>query len=396
MNRLVEEGSRSKQAIPEKSAVFSYRSMHRSISACGVFERILRPAIVKNDGLTTFWPHIQQAISRAKQAGIAEPIVIGAIPFDTSQPSYLYIPNEYQFVSASGIEDGALEQIHKKKRIVSTKNTPESSQFKSSVISALNYLQTREIKKVVLSRIVEIELAQEIDCQEIINNLRLQNAGGYHFSLPLPDGSILLGASPELLIRKHGDLIHSQPLAGSICRHSDIEQDRVHAGQLFDSDKDLREHRMVVDDIQQHLSPHCHYLHVPDAPSLLSTDTMWHLSTSIRGELRQPETSVIQLACLLHPTPALCGTPTAAARRLIAELEPYDRGVFSGIVGWCDANGDGEWAIAIRCGIVRHKSVRFFAGAGIVEGSEPQKEWEEVTGKLGTMLRAFGLQTESV
>lgn len=103
--------------------------------------------------------------------------------------------------------------------------------------------------------------------------------------------------------------------------------------------------------------------------------------------------TALQVACQLHPTPALCGFPTQEARQLIAELEPHDRGVFSGIVGWCDANGDGEWAIAIRCGTIKHNKVRLFAGAGIVEASVPEDEWAETAAKLNTMLNAFGLNS---
>ncbi|QTF08742.1 isochorismate synthase [Brenneria izadpanahii] len=396
MNELATEFSGDGPPGCDESASFSYRSAHRCIDASGIFERISRPAMLKNADDRAFWLHIKQAMNRAKQAGVEAPIVVGAIPFDASQPSCLYIPKEYQFISASTADAKTLNSIDKINSIISIKNIPEAPQFKSAVASALNYFQNGEIRKVVLSRMVEIELEQKIDRQNIINNLRLRNPGGYHFSLPLPDGGILLGASPELLIRKEGRFIHSQPLAGSAPRHSDSRQDKTNASQLLDSEKDRHEHRIVVDDIRQHLSSLCRDLTLPETPSLLSTDTMWHLATAIRGELAQAETSVIQLACLLHPTPALCGTPTAAARDLIALLEPYDRGVFSGIVGWCDANGDGEWAIAIRCGIVQRRLVRFFAGAGIVAGSEPHKEWAEVSGKLGTMLRAFGLHTEDI
>lgn len=120
---------------------------------------------------------------------------------------------------------------------------------------------------------------------------------------------------------------------------------------------------------------------------------MWHLSTRIRGELLNPNLNVMQLACLLHPTPALCGFPTESAHQLIADLEPHDRGLFSGIVGWCDANGDGEWAIVIRSGLLRGNRVRLFAGAGIVAASTPQAEWMETAAKLGTMLNAFGLNS---
>ena len=168
---------------------------------------------------------------------------------------------------------------------------------------------------------------------------------------------MLIGASPELLIRKQGGEIHTNPLAGSARRQDDPQQDRLGSERLMRSTKDKYEHKLVIDDIRRHLAPLCASLSVPSGPSLLSTGTMWHLSTRIRGELLNPNLNVMQLACLLHPTPALCGFPTESARQLIADLEPHDRGLFSGIVGWCDANGDangdGEWAIVIRSGLLR-------------------------------------------
>lgn len=381
----------------QQPAEFSYCSAHRCVSTSGIFERISLPAESEANGGEALWRAVQAAMARATRQGISAPLVVGAIPFDTRQPSCLFIPQRYRFSDQPG--GGAalpsppgIQQAD----IVRTKNIPEAAQFQSAVTSALHRFQQGDIRKVVLSRMMEIELAQEIDCAQITRNLRAQNPTGYHFSLPLPDGGILLGASPELLIRKQGRQIWSNPLAGSVRRQRDAQQDERHSRQLLDSQKDQREHRLVVDDIQQRLRPLCRQLTVPDTPSLLATNTMWHLSSAIAGELAQASNSVIQLACLLHPTPAMCGAPMAAARALIADLEPHDRGLFSGIVGWSDQQGNGEWAIAIRCGVVRQRHLRVFAGAGIVEGSEPQKEWDEVTGKLGTMLRAFGLQPEGV
>jgi isochorismate synthase len=132
-------------------------------------------------------------------------------------------------------------------------------------------------------------------------------------------------------------------------------------------------------------------LDIPSSPELLSTATLWHLSTPINGEVQDAQENALSLACLLHPTPALCGTPTLVARDLIEQLEPFDRGLFGGIVGWCDDRGNGEWVVTIRCGTVSDDRVRLFAGAGIVPDSSPESEWRETGVKLNTMLRAFGL-----
>ncbi|MOA17164.1 Isochorismate synthase DhbC [compost metagenome] len=147
----------------------------------------------------------------------------------------------------------------------------------------------------------------------------------------------------------------------------------------------------MIEDIRSLLSPVCAELDVPDKPSLINTAALWHLSTRIEGRLADPETNALQLACLLHPTPAVCGFPTERAHRLIRFVEPFERGLFTGMVGWTDSEGNGEWVVTIRCGTVQRETVRLFAGAGIVEASEPESEWAEVQTKLKTMLNACGL-----
>jgi len=135
----------------------------------------------------------------------------------------------------------------------------------------------------------------------------------------------------------------------------------------------------------------CTDLHVPAGPEVIGTPTMWHLSTRVTGRLTDPAVSALELAEALHPTPAVCGVPEAAARTAIAELEPVDRGYFTGLVGWTDPAGDGEWVITIRSAEVSDRTVRLFAGAGIVEGSRPEAELAETGAKFRTLLRALGV-----
>ena len=132
------------------------------------------------------------------------------------------------------------------------------------------------------------------------------------------------------------------------------------------------------------------HLNVPAEPSVIHTRTLWHLSTEVQGELIDPATSSLELATALHPTPAVCGYPNREARDLIAEIEPFDRGFFTGMVGWCDASGDGEWAVTIRCAEAEGGNLRLFAGAGIVMGSTPEQELAETATKFRTMLNAHG------
>ncbi|NUP81508.1 MAG: isochorismate synthase, partial [Nonomuraea sp.] len=174
-------------------------------------------------------------------------------------------------------------------------------------------------------------------------------------------------------------------------RSADPAEDRRRAAALAASAKDLREHRLVVADVADALAPYCAGLRVPATPELTSTEAMWHLSTRITGTLRDPDVRALTLAAALHPTPAVCGTPEPGARRVIEALEPFDRGFYAGLAGWTDAAGDGEWAVAIRCAEVAEHTLRLYAGAGIVTGSDPDAELAETSAKFRTMLRALGV-----
>ena len=154
----------------------------------------------------------------------------------------------------------------------------------------------------------------------------------------------------------------------------------------------MEEHEYVVDDIADNLEPLCTHLDVPAEPELLSTSEMWHLGTFIRGELKDPVISALDLALLVHPTPAICGTPTESAMSVIEAVES-DRGFYAGAVGWCDSEGDGEFVVSIRCAEIGKggADARLWAGGGIVADSNPEEELAETTAKLRTVLRAFGL-----
>ncbi|MYX77385.1 chorismate-binding protein, partial [Streptomyces sp. SID3915] len=155
--------------------------------------------------------------------------------------------------------------------------------------------------------------------------------------------------------------------------------------------KDLHEHAVVVDAVREALAPFCTRLEAPERPTLIRTATMWHLSTTLTGDLTDPAAaSALDLASALHPTPAVCGTPTEAARAVIAESEPFDRGAYTGMLGWQDAEGDGEWVVTIRCAEAEGTTLRLFAGAGVVAQSSPDAETAETGAKFRTFLNAVG------
>ncbi|MBV7597007.1 isochorismate synthase [Aeromonas sp. sia0103] len=333
---------------------------------------------------------IVQALAVAEDAGQANPLLIGAFAFDPAEASCLYVPGRYERGERSAPE--AVPAMAN--QVISANSTPAVAEFKSSVSAALDAFAQGTLAKVVLSRKLKLQLSQAADPEQVLARLMTQNPNAFHFSLPLGQGRRLLGASPELLLRVSGGAVFTHPLAGSAKRDGEPLQDEAVARKLLASSKDRHEHRLVIDEIRRVLAPHCRELAIPAEPSLMSTDTLWHLGTPIAGQLHAGQASVLSLACQLHPTPALCGYPTELARQFIREQEPFQRALFSGIVGWCDSQGNGEWAVVIRCGVLDGHHVELFAGAGIVAGSDPAMEWAETGTKLGTMLKALGLEPE--
>jgi isochorismate synthase len=195
----------------------------------------------------------------------------------------------------------------------------------------------------------------------------------------------LVGASPELLVRRTGTVAESRPMAGTVA--SDAGEAAVAA--LAESVKDANEHQFVVDAIVDALQGRCRELDVAAVPEVARFSSVAHLVTPIRAVLADPAPTALELARLLHPTPAVGGTPRAAALDLITRLERRDRGRYAGPVGWVDAAGDGEWAVALRGGEVHGRTAVLRAGAGIVAGSDPASEWAETEAKLEPMLRAL-------
>lgn len=371
---------------------FLFTSPWRSLTTQGCYTTISQP-VGDGDVLNgEFQRQLQRHFAAAKQAGISHPVLVGAIPFDVSQPSALFIPESWQrfrrndLLAALPANHAASPEIRRRAAV------PEHDAFTHMVAQAVGATRRGELDKVVLSRLMDIVTEEPVDTAALMQRIMAQNPGSYHFHLPLPQGGALMGASPELLLRKQGRNFSSCPLAGSARREAEPERDRAAGESLMLSTKDRHEHRLVTDAMRTVLQPRSRQLSVPAQPSLLTTATLWHLATQIDGEALDENENALSLACLLHPTPALSGFPHQQAQRLIQQLEPFDRQLFGGIVGWCDAEGNGEWVVTIRCGTVQGARVRLFAGAGIVADSQPESEWRETGVKLNTMLRAFGLQ----
>lgn len=370
---------------------FFFMSPYRSFTTTGCFARYTEPAVGGDSPDSPFQQKLRQQFAEAKSQGIANPILVGAIPFDTRQPSSLFIPMDWQPFSRQEKQRTARYfTAHQSLTVTARKAIPEQDDFEAMVGRAAALTATPDVDKVVLSRLIDITTDAAVDSGALLERLVAQNPVSYNFHVPLADGGVLLGASPELLLRKEGERFSSLPLAGSARRQPDDVLDREAGNRLLASQKDRHEHELVTQAMKQILRDRSTALQLPSSPQLITTPTLWHLGTPFEGKANADE-NALTLACLLHPTPALSGFPHQAAKKLIAELEPFDRELFGGIVGWCDAEGNGEWVVTIRCAKLHGNQVRLFAGAGIVPASSPIGEWRETGVKLSTMLNVFGL-----
>ncbi|HBL4691197.1 isochorismate synthase EntC [Citrobacter sedlakii] len=370
---------------------FFFMSPYRSFTTSGCFARFNEPAVNGDSPDSPFQQKLHNLFADAKAQGIAKPIMVGAIPFDTRQPSALFIPEAWETFSRQEKQQASRYFTgHQSLNVTERRAIPEQDTFERMVARAAALTATPDVDKVVLSRLIDITADAEIDSGALLERLVAQNPVSYNFHVPLEDGGVLLGASPELLLRKEGERFSSLPLAGSARRQPDDVLDREAGNRLLASEKDRHEHDLVTQAMKTVLRDRSSELHLPSSPQLITTPTLWHLGTPFEGKANAGE-NALTLACLLHPTPALSGFPHQAAIKLIAELEPFDRDLFGGIVGWCDADGNGEWVVTIRCAKLHKNKVRLFAGAGIVPASSPVGEWRETGVKLSTMLNVFGL-----
>ncbi|WP_324611576.1 isochorismate synthase DhbC [Bacillus massiliglaciei] len=336
---------------------------------------------------------VYRLIEIAKEKGSTNPVVAGAIPFDISKPAKLMVPLHSYF------DETKQPKIEEEAGIMtnhfSIVPVPGEAVFEKGVSTCVEYIKAGILKKAVLGRTLLVHQDEPVRIQPLLGRLLDANPSGYTFAIPIQNEGepqkTLIGASPELLVSKKGTTLHANPLAGSRPRSNDPAEDRRRAEELLVSEKDLYEHSVVVQAVEAALEPLSRSLHVPDNPSVIATETMWHLSTEITGEILNADVHSIDLAAALHPTPAVCGTPVNQAFRFIKEIEPFDRGFFTGMIGWSDENGDGEWAVTIRCAEAEGNTLRLFAGAGIVGDSQPEEERKETGAKFQTMLQALGL-----
>ena len=256
--------------------------------------------------------------------------------------------------------------------------------YEAAVARAVEEIRGGAFEKIVLAREVAVHAPADHDAAAVFGVLRAAFESCYVFCAGRGDAAFI-AASPELLVRREGLRASTVALAGSTRRSADPAVDDHLGEQLMRSDKDREEQAIVARRIARALRPHSVWVAAPEEPAIVKVANIQHLGTPIRAQLTHPR-SVIELAGLLHPTPAVGGEPHMPAARRIPALEGLDRGWYAGPVGWTDANEDGEFCVALRCALLRGREARLYAGVGVVRDSDPAAELAETEVKLGALL----------
>ncbi len=259
-----------------------------------------------------------------------------------------------------------------------------------AVGEVLARIEKGQLAKAVLARTLDLDAPSPPDPTVLLGNLRRENPGTtVHLFEPEP-GAVLVGASPELIGTVRGEVFEGQAVAGSVPRGTSEAEDQRLARHLASNAKDRAEHQLVVDDMRKRLRAISAHVEVGRETAVLRLNRVQHLERSIYARLK-PGQHILDVVEQLHPTPAVCGTPTQPARQLLSRLEPFERGWYAGPVGWFDARGDGAFAPSLRCALLTGQRWRLFAGAGLVDGSQAQAEWDETRLKLEPVARALGV-----
>ena len=257
-----------------------------------------------------------------------------------------------------------------------------ASEWRERITSIQESIESGKVGKVVAARQTELHSQRSIDIRNVLENLRQADPTSTIFSFPSGE-SVFIGATPETLVRKVHNQLYTEALAGTV-----NAQNRDADDTLQNSDKDQDEHKFVRDYILSKIENLCVSLTVAPEPTLRRLKDVMHLCTAISGELAD-ERHILDLVEALHPTPAVAGMPVHVAQSMINQSEPFSRGWYSGPIGWFDRNGDGEFAVALRCGLINDSKAHLFAGAGIVRDSETASVYEETRLKQQPLLRAL-------
>ena len=340
-------------------------------------------------------------------------IAVGALPFSSTEPALLSIPRQVIGRSANGTywmteirgsdedqtsllpvglssegdsmitesgttDSGTTDDTHS---VLSRYGGTSRAEWSEGVSAVLAAIDEGRVEKVVLARDLVVRGEHPIDLRQVVSRLAEQQRESFIYA-----HRGLVGASPELLIRRRGALATSTPMAGTA---NGTNEEAI--ASLVNSPKDAREHEVVVEAVVGALAPYSVSTARVRGPEILALPGVVHLATTIEVDLLPDAPGALELARTLHPTPAVGGWPVTESREIIGENENFARGRYAGPVGWVDQNGDGEFAIALRSAEIDGAVARCFAGAGIVAGSEADSEWDETERKLAPILDALGL-----
>ena len=337
------------------------------------------------------------------------PVLFALVPFSPTEPAEFILPrilfrkteNQEPTVTLVGEteEDLTDEKFHRAitTAITSPPPRPSSNSYRvapktavghylDAVVQARDAVRAGAIQKAVIARDIEVHADDPIDVHAILLRLRASFGSSYRYCV-----NNIIGASPELLVSVEGSTVRSHPLAGTAPRTGDQVTDRRLAEELVASTKNQIEHRIVIDMVHDTLLPFCSYLDWEAEPSVVTVANVQHLGTAIEGALTEPPSHVFPLVRALCPTPALGGHPSTEALAFIEKTEGLNRGYYGGAVGYMDANGDGIFAVTIRCAEMStdKRTARLFAGGGIVADSDPYAELAETQAKFQAMLSAI-------
>ena len=388
-SQLVPGGTDLLDMLPSPRGVLSWMRAGEGLVAWGEVARVCTDGPYRFARAQDWWHSFCAQLDTHDEVGLfgSGPVAFASLAFDDSPgSSVLVVPrvvvgrrDDQTWVTEfqTGVATGPVVPVSRPRGLRYSDGELPVTAWRDAVARAVSRMRDGSVPaKVVLAHDLLAVADEPLDPRYLLHGLAARYPSCWTFAVDQ-----LVGATPELLLRRRGTEVLSRVLAGTIWPHDGVNAEAL-AVELLDSAKDRDEHRYAVDSLAQALQPFCTDLIVPTAPSVLQLRNVLHLATEVRGILHPAGPPLLTLADAVHPTAAVGGTPTPAAVSAISELDAMDRGRYAGPVGWVDAAGDGELGIALRCAQVVGRFARLFAGCGIVAGSDPDSEVAEAAAKL--------------
>lgn len=397
------------RGAPEGPSLSAFQSPRRELWGSGVALRIDLPAP---------WPEhvgrVSDALASIRTEDLVTvpgsgPVAFGALPFDRSASASLVVPQVLHGHSAEGDRwmttvavDGTATGTATASATASAVSLANSTSHRTgpggattvevsshtspdrwceAVRRATERINAGHLTKVVLARRLDVLADADFDVADLLARLRRSHPGALCFAV-----DSFVGASPELLVSRVGEIVRAQPMAGTTARTGEPDADQRRAAELLSSQKNRTEHQITIDVVHDSLLGWCSFLDAEPSPSVVPAGPVQHLATVVEGRLSHPSPTVLELVAALHPTPAVGGWPRDGALEMIAELEETDRGRYSGPVGWIDSRGNGAFAVGIRSAQIDGPRARVFAGVGVVADSVPEAELDETRSKAQAVL----------